>query len=64
MSVVELTDQEDEMLTMILKIYYNIMEVHRWADKSDPKFYVEDENDFFHLVEKLRVLTGRELEYL
>jgi hypothetical protein len=40
------------------------MEVHRWANKSDPKFYVEDENDFFHLVEKLRTLTGRELEYL
>lgn len=46
MNIIELTDQEDEMLTMILKIYYNIMEVHRWANESDPKFYVEDENEF------------------
>lgn len=60
----DLTETEADMLEKMVKIYYNIMQLHS-SDTTgmETKFYTDDRNEFFSLVEKLREVTGQELDY-
>ena len=60
----DLTETEADILDKMIKIYYNIMQLH--SDDTtgmEAKFYRDDRNEFFNLVEKLREVTGQELDY-
>ncbi len=60
----DLTETEADMLEKMVKIYYNIMQLHaNDTTGMETKFYTEDKNEFFNLVEKLREVTGQELDY-
>ena len=60
----DLTETEADMLGAMIRIYHSIIEIHSNEGLGmEEKFYTQDKNDFFGLVEKLREITGRELDY-